>query len=184
MPNQRIDSAIGRLALLVMCLLAAIALFSVAAIALPGIQQFVGIEHSRPGYSVGETIDVPTNVYSGAQHTVMMFMRSSCTACIAAKPLFRTVATRATDPARVVIAVPNEPSAADLAFANDVGIGSTSVIPILQPVQLASVPTIIVVDRAGKILAIHEPNVTTPESLDAIATRLLAAVNHSSGGRG
>jgi hypothetical protein len=122
-------------------------------------------------YAVGDVVDVPPDAYSRASHSVILFARSSCSACQASKPVMAAIAndlsTRA-DTALTLVA-PEKPAAEQREFAEAIGIDATRIVYAdLRSLRLRYVPAVVVTDRAGRVLFAREGLMTETDRLDLL----------------
>lgn len=128
-------------------------------------------------YSVGQRIDTP-DIYSGSRLTILLFTRSNCRGCQAAKPWLRTIADWASSSVdiRVAVVPVRQLSAAELAYVRELGLDERSVhvLPV-SDLKVRVVPTIIVVDQRGRIQFVREglPTSQDQATLQDLASRLV-----------
>jgi len=105
---------------------------------------------------VGGTLQVDPNLYDRADFTVVLFARSTCPVCTAAKPHLRTFLTElskySTGPVYLMYTQGSPES--ELPYASAIGINASNVLSAPESVlrQVTAVPTLILVDRAGRVL--------------------------------
>jgi len=151
------EAALNRLLTLVMAGCAALVLGTLLLLAAGGTRS--GAEAQASGYVVGTTIDLPAELVSGADRTILVFARSSCAACRRSTPALQSlVAAASASPATQVLLVTSarEDRDADRALAAEIGLTGAQVHRApFDRLRLKVVPSIIVVDRAGVVLDAH-----------------------------
>jgi thiol-disulfide isomerase/thioredoxin len=137
----------------------------------------------RPAYSVGEQIDIPTDLIIPARATVVVFARSTCGACQAYKPfaakLVKDVVGVRPHVAVQLMAVSGARES-ELKLADEIGVPRQNVRTYDKwaRTRLLSVPTTMVVDPLyGKILYVHE-GVLNDAELDKIGKVLDSQALH------
>jgi len=159
MMNGRLDLAIGRTAVALSFGLVALSI-AVGIAASPYFRATVGLDRGlTSGYTRGDTIDVPSAAYRGVARTVVVFSRSSCPACQAARPRLRrlTAAVKRVSDARIVLVTPLGDESNELVYARDLGLAESEVMAISpSQVRVRAVPTIALVDSQGRIIFVHE----------------------------
>jgi thioredoxin-related protein len=129
-------------------------------------------------YAVGQRIDTP-DIYSGSRFTIILFARSSCGACQAAKPQLRAIANLASTYLGVqMIVVPaSDWSPEEGAYIHDLGLREEAVRHLsVSELKVRMVPTLVVVDQRGRIQLVQEG---APTSKEEIAIRnLVRGSNH------
>jgi hypothetical protein len=160
MLNQQLDRQLGRLAIIGIALLASGVAASLGVL----VVRATNAEESVSGYAVGQNVDVPTAWFHSSAFTVLMFARSDCQGCIEAKLLFQaiTTLTKTAPRIRAILATPSDSADPDVvSLARDIGIDEGAVVTIdPTAVRLRIVPTLVLVDRGGKIVAIHATGLT------------------------
>lgn len=129
---------------------------------------------SPHGYHVGEIVDVSRAVYSENERTAIVFAEEGCGACQEATPVIGRLTTLVTEHTASLVAVlsngPSDDQHAPLFEAlrnRGARVLARSSWSLKTPTRLEFVPTILVVDRAGRILFARvgvpseEPEVTT-----------------------
>ena len=145
--------------------------------AYPFLQARLGAA-SLSGYRVGQTIDVPPEVYRDRSHTVVVFARSSCSASQRMKPLIARLADEFAESASagVVLMTPAVNAADEAAFAGEVGVAPRHhFIRDLTTLKVARVPTVVVVDRRGRVEFVHSGQPTTADDEAALQQAVTAA---------
>ena len=85
-PEER-DAFVGRLALLLGVAAVTVVAATMAALALPSVQERFLAERSPVAYVEGDTIDIDPLMYRSSPRTIFLFSRFSCGACQASKPV-------------------------------------------------------------------------------------------------
>lgn len=173
MDRLKLDSAIRALALgLVLAMGTAVAI-TMAVVAVPSLRALV-TPSPESAYVVGDLVDVPPATYSTRSATVLIFARSSCAGCRRAKPLFDEVVRRyaGADDIDVHLVSTGSRWPDELAFARSLGLEDTAVSRRPPGLRLSSVPTLLVVSQAGRILFAKEGIVYSPEVASAVLIAL------------
>jgi hypothetical protein len=127
------------------------------------------------GYRVGETIDLPAEVYRNQPRTVVVFARSSCAASQRMKPLFARIVEQVSgdSSASVTLVTPQANASGEAGFADELGIPVRQHITReLTALRVARVPTVVVVNQRGQVEYVQSGQPQTAASEAA----LLAAV--------
>jgi thioredoxin-related protein len=109
-----------------------------------------------PAYAAGDTVDVPAAWYSGTDTTLILFARASCTACQNAQPFLTRMVGAMTTRGDVVMAHPGETNEEDAQFAAGLGIKSDYVKAVPAGVRVRATPTVVIVNRQGRIIGAWE----------------------------
>lgn len=110
---------------------------------------------SPAGYAVGETVDLPEAVYTEDDATLVLIARSACGASQAGKPFFAEMIAKATRLAGIgAVMVSGRTAQEDeRRFAKAVGLADSALVRIdLTALRVKEVPTMLLVDRTGRIL--------------------------------
>ena len=149
-----------RLTLGVVCGCVAVVLTTAAAVASPRLREFLGFtRESAAPYRVGDTVDVPANMYEGASHTLIVFARASCGACELAKPVFADLVQqiRHTEDMRVSFVMTSRSPGEGAHYVRSIGLSESSLfLEAPENFKVRVVPTAVFVDHAGTILAVSE----------------------------
>jgi hypothetical protein len=168
---------VRRLTLGVVCACVAVVLTTAAAVASPRIRDFLGFtKDDGPSYRVGGVVDVPAKLYEGASYTLIVFARASCGGCQYAKPVFAEMVrqVRNAEDARVSFIMPSSSPAESTEYARAIGVPESSVfLEELRSFRLKAVPTALLVDHAGRIVAVSE----RVDSLQDLAKIVASRVN-------
>jgi hypothetical protein len=128
-----------------------------------------------PAYRVGDQIDVPARFYEGATTTLLIFARSSCSACEGARPVLTDLvaAMRSRSKAGVRFLPTDGLSPADADFARALGLDDSQIAPVdIKSLRLRVVPTVVVVDQQGIVRSAWQP----PQPLTELSS-LLSGLN-------
>lgn len=155
------------------------------AIAYPAVKARLGYA-SPPvaAYQIGTRVDLPSRIFDTAERTLIVFARSTCPACDHSRPAL-SAATKCFSQPRTsdVALITTAPRAErELSFARDIGIPDTRVFALnVAALRLERVPTVIVVDRAGRIVFQYEGELGEGHvaSLSAVARGADASVSIS-----
>ncbi len=129
-------------------------------------------------YSVGQRIDVPPTAYASSPYTLLIFGRGTCAASRQAAPFLQSLAneTRRLGIAPRLVSEDAHAAGADV-FVASLGLQPSEVLRVnVSTLRVRVVPTVVVVDRFGRILYVREgvvPASATVPVLDAVraATR-------------
>jgi hypothetical protein len=134
------------------------------------------VEEAQPSYPAGTSIDVSAELYRDANRTLVVFAHGHCAAAIKAQPQLQELVSTfiAQTGGQAVLLVPSDADreADNLAFAEEMGMEAGAVHATdFRLLRLRAVPTAVVVDRTGRVLATQEGFVT-----DTDVRALLAAM--------
>jgi thiol-disulfide isomerase/thioredoxin len=152
-----------------------------AAVAFPSVGARLGFASTRPtSYTVGERVDVPASVYESSRVTLLIFARSTCSACQSAKPAFAAIAMQvdAIPEAGVRVVTSSSGGRDERAYARDLGLTDTQFVTIsFDGLRLKVVPTVILVDQRGVVRFTSEgvPSAAQRDELLAAARALASA---------
>ena len=127
-------------------------------IAWPRVADALGANNAPPPpnppiYAAGETIDVPASWYNSAPHTLILFARKSCAACERAHPFLKTLVRSVQGKAAVVMGHPTGALADDREYAKSLGIAASATFEAPAGLlKVRSTPTLVLVDRQGRVL--------------------------------
>ena len=139
--------------------------------AMPSVRSSFGLgpAPAKPSYVAGQVIDLSADVVGQAPHTLVILFRSDCGACERMKPYLTRLAARNGPATLRVVAVTGVANSPDsVAFAKAIGIDESRLVTMdLTTLRAQRVPTIILVDRAGRIEAALEgiPSAQDEETL-------------------
>src|SRR5580704_15593322 len=96
---------------------------------MPAIRQRLGLPQTKTAasYAVGDRIDVPANLYDSSSATLLVFARSTCSACEAAKPTFATLTAELgrKSSTHVLMIIGTAQAPEELAYAKALGLDET-----------------------------------------------------------
>lgn len=118
----------------------------------------VGDKATRVGYRVGERIDITLPAQKEGRQLVL-FVRSTCSACETARPILRELVEAATAKRiPVTLVVPADAAAAgEFAYAKSLGVSDGQVLwKAATDVRVKIVPAVVITDGAGRILFAKE----------------------------
>lgn len=163
------DRYLPRIAIGFICL----ALVSVSTTAMVGWWQSRSAA-LKPAYALGETLDVPPSLYAGAEQTLVIFVRESCSVCRAeADGLAKIAATlkELPSPLPTVVVTGSNDVEADSAFARSFGQIRHEHVAFSR-LKLQVVPTIVLVDRQGTVLYAREGRSKTTDVIGELMRRI------------
>jgi peroxiredoxin len=109
-----------------------------------------------PAYAMGETVDVPAAWYSSADTTLILFARASCGACETAKPFLTKLVGVMNSRGAAYMAHPQGTDVEDTQFATSLGVKTDRVVVVPAGVKVHATPTVLLVNRQGKIVGAWE----------------------------
>jgi thiol-disulfide isomerase/thioredoxin len=172
------DLLTGRAATIVISTCLAIVAGSVLALALPGWRRAAGLGAvERRGYAAGDRVDVPDTIHDSAPFTLLIFTRSSCSACERAKPIVAHLAAALRDRAavRLMLIVEEGTEAIEREYLRDVGLAEDRLAALdFRTLRLRRIPTTLLVDRAGRVRQAHEGELSAIEAAELL--RIAASV--------
>jgi hypothetical protein len=135
---------------------AAFVALTAIAIATPAGRERLGL--TSAAYVAGSRIDVPREAYDSDNYTVLLFARSTCPASRRATPSLRALVAAATGAGVRVRMISKTPEAEpETQFAHALGLHDADVFGTsLETLRLAQVPTVVIVDRHGRIQSSRE----------------------------
>lgn len=125
----------------------------------PRLKAMLGLSDTfNVPYAIGEPVDLPPTFFDSADVTVIFLSRASCSGCVASKPAFAKLvqASKGRGNARAIIVTYGPHTDDEVAFARDIGLTSTSLLRYASAIRARVTPTILIVDRTGHILGVHE----------------------------
>jgi hypothetical protein len=153
-PDRR--GRLGAVVVIGVCatLLAVTALVGLA----PAVKARLGwTESAQSSYLPGDSIDVPPSLYQG-QQTLIVFASGTCGACRRSEPALGSLAKELRGSAtRFLLITPNTRIVDQQALIDAVGLERSEVSALdLSSLRLKIVPSVVLVDRSGRILYSHE----------------------------
>jgi hypothetical protein len=115
-------------------------------------------EPARQAYAIGQTIDLPSSVYSSNKQTLVVFASGTCGACLrSSQALSGLVSDFSDSSTRVLLVTPATMKADQQAFERGIGIPISQHLSMdTSKLRLTMVPTIALVDATGKIVYARE----------------------------
>jgi hypothetical protein len=129
-------------------------------------------------FRVGDAVGTEPWTYEGSELTALLFARSTCAVCSAALPYFSLLQGELTKDGRVrFLFVPTiDVSSAEVAYGAQLGLGESRVVaaPLAVRARLVSVPTLVVVDRTGRIRLMRSGGRRSPQHAVDLAAEIRA----------
>lgn len=153
------ETQLRRLATGILCVSVLVVAVTSAAVAFPRFRQLLGFPGDSAAYRVGDQVDVPPETYEGTPYSLIVFARASCAACQAARPVLAELVenVRADADLRIVVLMPSGSPAEGLEYVRGLGLPESSFLPrALREFRVRAVPTALLVDHRGRILAVSE----------------------------
>jgi len=127
------------------------------------------------GYRVGERIDLPATTHESFPLTLLLFTRTGCGACQAAKPALASLVAGLRDrpSIRTLMIVREGSEPEEREYIRAIGLDEDRLVGVdFRNLRLRRVPTMVLVDRDGKVRYSLEGAPTAPkqEELIRIAT--------------
>jgi hypothetical protein len=172
------DRLINKISVTASLVLAVTLCTTVGVVFWPRVASALGIRPAPPAgaYVAGDRIDVPASWYGRAPQTLIVFARASCGACQNAQPFLKALAGTVTSHGgAVMIAGHRDTPKDDGDFAASLGLGAGTFTTFPAGLRVRRTPTLVLVDRAGVILAAWE-GVGPPEQQREIATAVQQAL--------
>lgn len=163
----------------IICACVALVLATSAAVAFPRVRHLLGFSPDSRTYRVGDLIDVPAETYEGTPYSLVVFARASCEACQAARPVLADLVEKIKhDPNyRIVLVMPSGSQSEGLDYVRGLGLPESSFVPrVMRDFRVRAVPTALLVDRSGTILAV---SVGLGDPFHALTRMVLSRVNAS-----
>lgn len=123
----------------------------------PQLRSHLWLTQNPTGYHIGETLEVSQDVFGASESTVVVFASSWCPACQASVGLFRSILreVRLSPSTRFALLLTGPKSPRDSLYVNGIGVAGNEVWEQsawkAARVKLDSIPTILVVDRLGRV---------------------------------
>jgi hypothetical protein len=115
-------------------------------------------EPSRPAYALGDSVDVPRRLYDESAQTLLVFASGTCGACLRSAAAFGELAVelRGTQ-TRFLLLTPTIRHADQESLLAAASLQASEFAAFdLTTLRLKSVPSVVLVDRAGRILYSRE----------------------------
>jgi hypothetical protein len=154
-----LDRLFGNAALTVSVALSIALVVTVGALAWPRLAAGIGTKAKapEPAYRPGLTIDTPADWYGRSARTLVIIARSECGACQQARPFLKQLVDDVAERATVVLASPGADPKMEVQFGSEIGLDEASVKRVPPGgLRATRVPTLVLVDRTGRILAAWE----------------------------
>jgi hypothetical protein len=106
------------------------------------------------GYRVGERIDLPATIHQSFPLTLLLFTRAGCGACQAATPAFASLVAGLRDrpSIRTLMIVREGSEPEEREYLRAIGLDEDRLVGVdFRNLRLRRVPTIVLVDRDGKV---------------------------------
>ena len=185
--TERFDRLISRTAGILSLCLVVLLVGTFGALAWPRLSNALGWGPKKEvAYKTGDVVDAPREWYDGAAHTLIIFARADCGACVNAKPFFKSLVTRvqATGKARVVLGGVSAEGLPDAGYAKAIGLDA-EMARTTKPKQLRlnGVPTLVLVSADGHIsgawdyLGPDKTHATADAKQQAVADEILTLVS-------
>jgi hypothetical protein len=120
--------------------------------------------HSTP-LGVGDEIPADGGLLGDKAYTVLILARSSCPACQRSKPFFRELLSVLSEEPQVaaILASTERLSPAEVALGSEMGVTEAHVVQAPREVtrRIPSVPTVMLLDRSGKVRMIKTAGLTS-----------------------
>ena len=154
--TDRSDQLIRRASVAVSAGLALMVVATAGYIVWPQIASKLGVRTGPAAapapYVAGQQVDVPAAWYADAPQTLIVFARASCAACEKAQPFLKEIVGHMSGHGTAVMAHPVGPPEDDKKFANSLGIADDHVMVTTAGLRVRATPTIVLVDRQGRIV--------------------------------
>jgi hypothetical protein len=141
------------------------------AIAIPSVRNHLGLAAvAEPTYAVGQRVDLPAAAYASAPYTLILFARSSCSACQKSADVLRELFLRANRSGLALTIVDGTSSRVDdVGFVSDIGGSDAKLVSLdLTRLRLKRVPTLLLVDKTGRVIVTHEGLVQPKDELQFV----------------
>ena len=125
-------------------------------------------------YVSGETIDVPSRLYARTDRTLIVFVRASCDVCQTEAPELRSVVHRLEalpESVPTAIVTGSIDTDADREFARSFK-NATHEHIAFDTLKVRTVPTMVLVDRRGRILFAQEGRPKSPNLMEELIRRI------------
>ena len=176
--TDRTDRVISRTAIVANATLALAFAVVTLTVAWPRVASAIGIRWAAPksaAYRVNDRIDVPPDWYQSSGYTLVLFARSSCSACQAAHPFLQKLVGSLEGKAVVAMASTELERDDDLRYGRSLGIDDAVNRVTPGSLRVRATPTLVLVNREGKILGAWE-GVGPPERQTQIEHAIATAI--------
>ena len=150
---------------------------TVVVVAWPRVSRAMGVTPPppEPAYRAGQPVDVPTDWIDGRDITVVLFAQSGCGACQKAGPFFVELINSVRNRAGFVLATHGRDED-ERFYAKSLGVSDESIRATPEGARVRLTPTLLVVQRDGRILHVWE-GVGPEQQQKAIRNTILSAIN-------
>jgi len=107
-------------------------------------------------YAPGSTVDTPAAWHEQQDFTLIVFARSSCSACQSAQPFLKRLASDLVGRAAVVLVTTGKEQDADARFARSLGLETQAVKVAPAGLRVRATPTLVLVNGHGQVLGSWE----------------------------
>jgi hypothetical protein len=169
------STSIGRVAVAISTICVLTVVVTLGVLMMPAVRLALGFSPAAPvGYALGDRLDVPSWVFDSSDHTVVVFARSSCAASqrLSSWLAEMTARVQRQTSIRVVMVVGRSRLDEEHAFAATIGLGPDRVVVVERVPKIRVVPTVIVVNRHGRVLLTQEGAPTSEAA--SVMDRILA----------
>lgn len=150
------EATASRLATLVIVICVGVLAGTVAVVLSPSLRQTFGLGPAPvvPAYEIGGRVDVDPAIYQTADSTLILFARSTCTACQEGQTFFaRALAAGHASGRGTAMVAPVPELAAEAGFGAALGLAPNQIHGTAPgSIKLRAVPALMVVDRSGTIV--------------------------------
>ena len=130
-----------------------------AVVALPFLRSRFGVSVPvTPEYVAGQQIDVPAALYDSTKYTLIYFASATCGACQRSKASLSQMTSEVSRRAgtRVMLVTSQAFREQELGFGRELGLDDPGIVALnLATLRLKRVPTVVLVDHTGRVLASH-----------------------------
>jgi thiol-disulfide isomerase/thioredoxin len=175
--DDRTDRVISRTAIFANAALVLALGVTAIVIAWPRVASAIGIKRAAPAaaYRTGDHIDVPKDWYQSSNYTLVLFARSSCSACQAAHPFLQKLVAGLKGKAAVAMASTELERDDDLRYGRSLGIDDDANRVTPGGLRVRATPTLVLVKRDGTVLGAWE-GVGPPERQTQIEHAIASAM--------
>ena len=124
-------------------------------------------------YATGQIVDLPSNIYDGAERTLVLVLRADCFASQQAAPEYARLIDRLKSSAsevRTVVVTSTQHPEAEKLFAARLGASRHEMLAT-DSLRLRSVPTVLLVDNRGTVLFAEEAKPANADGLMGVITQ-------------
>ena len=156
--NSEVNGLVHRLATWTNVVLIILFLVTVGLVLYPTMAGAVATSAppAAPAYEAGSTIDTPAEWHEGSAFTLVLFAQAACGACQRARPFLKEIVDEFGADVPVVLVSPGADLGAENRFAESIGLPAATVRRAPSAVRARVTPTLVLVDRAGKVIQAWE----------------------------